>query len=152
MKKAYEDIICLSRPVSKAHVPMSLLDRAAQFSPFAALSGYEDALAETARLTEAPIELDVDAKADLNEKLVCLQTHIAQSPQVTVTYFEPDIWKAGGAYVTVTDAIRRLNSLEKWLLLDNGTKIFFGDILALESPLFPTLVRKESPFLSEKER
>lgn len=139
MKKAYEDIIHLSRPVSKAHVPMSLPDRAAQFSPFAALSGYEDALAETARLTEAPIELDVDAKADLNEKLVCLQTHIAQSPQVTVTYFEPDIWKAGGAYVTVTDTVRKLDQLEKWLLLDNGTKVFFGNILSMEGSFFSSI-------------
>ena len=133
MKHPYEDILSLPRPVSKAHAPMSLLDRAAQFSPFAALSGYEDALAETARLTETPIELDVDAKADINEKLVCLQTHIAQSPQVTVTYFEPDIWKAGGAYVTVTGIVRKLNPLEKWLLLDSGAKVFFGMFLCHSS-------------------
>lgn len=142
MRSPYEDIIHLSRPVSKTHAPMSLLDRAAQFSPFAALAGYEDALAETARLTETPIELDVDAKADLNEKLVCLQAHIAAFPQITVTYFEPDLWKAGGAYVTVTGTVRKLNSLEKWLLLDNGTRIFFGSILSMEGSVFSGISRE----------
>lgn len=142
MKFPYEDILNLPRPVSKAHAPMSLLDRAAQFSPFAALTGYEDALAETARLTQTPIELDVDAKAEINEKLQCLQGCIAQSPFVTITYFEPDIWKAGGAYVTVTGTVRKMNSLEKWLLMEDGTRIFFGDILTLDSPLFSSMAKE----------
>ncbi len=146
MKFPYEDIINLPRPVSKAHAPMSLSDRAAQFSPFAALSGYEDAVEETARLTQRPIELDVDAKADINEKLVLLYAHLAQSPQVTVTYFAPDTRKAGGAYVTVTGPVRRLNRLDKWLLLEDGTRIFFGDILTLESPLFPALPKETITF------
>lgn len=139
MKHSYEDILNLPRPVSKTHVPMSLLDRAAQFSPFAALTGYEAAVAETARLTERPLELDVDAKAEINEKLLLLRTHITQSPQVTVTHYVPDDRKAGGAYVTVTGTLRRLDSLNKWLLLDDGTRIFFGDILTLDSPLFPSI-------------
>lgn len=136
MKHPYEDILNLSRPVSKTHPPMSLLDRAAQFSPFAALTGYDAAVAETARLTERPLELDVDAKAELNEKLLTLRTHLSQSPQITVTYFVPDDRKAGGSYVTVTSTVRKLNSLEKWLLLEDGTRVFFGDMISLEISLF----------------
>lgn len=140
MKHPYEDILNHPRPVSKKHLPMSLWDRAAQFSPFAALTGYDAAVAETARLTETPIELDVDAKAELNEKLLFLQRRI--SPQVTVTYFVPDDRKAGGTYVTVTGVVRKLDSLNQWLLLEDGTRIFFGDILDLESPLFPAASRE----------
>lgn len=143
MKHPYEDILHLPRPVSQKHAPMSLQDRAAQFSPFAALTGYDAAVAETARQTEQPIELDVDAKADLNEKLLFLHDHILKSPTVTVTYFTPDDRKIGGTYVTVTGRVYKLDSLNKWLLMEDGTRIFFGDILILESPLFPTLSRNE---------
>lgn len=149
MKNPYEDIWDLPRPISKTHAPMSLMDRAAQFSPFAALTGYDAAVAETARLTQQPLELDVDAMAEINEKLLFLRAHISQSPQVTVTYFVPDNRKAGGAYVTVTGAVRKLDSLSHYLLLNDGTRIFFGDILAMESPLFPALSKETPPFGEE---
>ncbi len=144
MKHPYEDIINLPRPVSKTHAPMSSLDRAAQFSPFAALTGFDAAVAETARLTEHSLELDVDAQAELNEKLLSLSTQLSRSPQVTVTYFVPDDRKAGGAYVTVTGTVRRLDSLNKWMLLEDGTRIFFGDILSLEGPVFSPTAREGS--------
>lgn len=142
MKSPYEDIIRLSRPVSKNHKPMSLQDRAAQFSPFAALTGYDAAVAETARLTQTALELDVDAQADLNEKLLFLQRRISQGPRITVTHFVPDAYKAGGAYVTTTGILRKLDSLGKWLLLEDGTRIFFGDIASLDSPIFPSLSKE----------
>lgn len=145
MKSPYEDIIHLSRPISKNHPPMSMQDRAAQFSPFAALTGYDAAVAETARLTETALELDVDAQAELSEKLLILQRRLSQAPQITITHFVPDNRKAGGTYVTTTGALRRLDNLNQWLLLDDGTRIFFGDIASLDSPIFPALPKEISP-------
>lgn len=150
MKSPYEDIIHLPRPISKTHIPMSLQDRAAQFSPFAALTGYDAAVAETARLTETAMELDVDAQAELSEKLLLLQRRISQAPSVTVTHFVPDLRKAGGTYVTTTGILRKLDSLNQWLLLEDGTRIFFGDILSLDSPIFPALPREIPPIPSEE--
>lgn len=151
MKHPYEDILSLPRPVSTRHAPMSLWDRAAQFSPFAALTGYDAAVAETARLTESPIELDVDAAAEINERLLFLRTHLSDSPRITVTHFVPDDRKSGGAYVTITGIVRKLDSLNQWLLLEDGTRIFFGDILAMESPLFPALTKETAPLLDEED-
>ena len=103
----YYDIIDLPHHVSTQRPHMSMLNRAAQFSPFAALTGYEDSIREAARLTDARIELDECAKADLDAKLQILQT----SPEmpVSITYFVPDVRKAGGAYVTAEGSVRRIN-------------------------------------------
>ncbi len=149
MSSPYEDIIHLSRPISKTHAPMSLMDRAAQFSPFAALTGYDAAVAETARLTETAMELDADAQAELSEKLLLLQRCLSQAPQVTVTHFVPDNRKAGGAYVTTTGTLRRLDSLNQWLLMEDGARIFFGDIASLDSPIFPSLPKETLPVQPE---
>lgn len=128
MKNPYDDIIGLSRPVSKNHPPMALLDRAAQFSPFAALTGHEEAIAETARLTQPEIELDESRKLVLNE---CLRELIQQpenTSEVSVTYFQRDRHKEGGAYLTVFGRIKKINEYEKMLLMEDGTKIPLEEI------------------------
>ena len=94
----YEDIINLTHHVSKKHPQMSMHDRAAQFAPFAALSGHSEAIAETARLTDRKIELDEYEKMNLDEKLIVLQEHIRETPEINVTYFCPDDNKDGGRY------------------------------------------------------
>ena len=113
----YDDIIDLPHHVSETHPPMSRADRAAQFSPFAALTGYDAAVRESARVTEQRIELDEGVKAELNARLNCILEHLSEHPQVSITYFMPDEKKSGGAYRTVTGAVRKLDSFAKTLTL-----------------------------------
>lgn len=128
----YDDIIGLPHPVSQKHPQMPLRDRAAQFSPFAALTGYEDAVDETARLTDQRIELAEDARAALNAQLAGLAAKSAAHPLVSVTYFVPDAAKAGGAYLTELCTVKRLDEAESCLLLSDGRRIPLQDILQLE--------------------
>ena len=123
MAGKYDDIIHLQRPISGRHAPMSIHDRAAQFSPFAALVGHEEALAETGRLTEARVELDESRKAAIDWVLQQAAARIEERPMVTATYFEPDARKAGGAYRTVTGRLQRLDPYTEQLLLTDGTVI-----------------------------
>lgn len=139
MSNPYADIIGLPHHVSETRARMSMVDRAAQFSPFAALTGFEEAVEETARQTTQRIELEADAQAELDRKLSLLGEHLAQRPMVTVTYFEADPWKAGGTYRTVSGRAARMDSHEQWLQLEDGCRIFFGDIVALEGDVFHTL-------------
>lgn len=131
----YDDIIDLPHHQSATRPHMSLHDRAAQFSPFAALTGYEAAVSETARLTEGKIELDEDARAALDEKLQFLQESAGEQ-QVSVTYFQPDIKKQGGAYLTVSGIIKKINSYERVIMLEDGTSISVDDILDIRSDIF----------------
>lgn len=128
----YDDIIGLPHPVSQKHPQMPLRDRAAQFSPFAALTGYEDAVDETARLTDQRIELAEDARAALNAQLAGLAAQTTAYPLVSVTYFVPDAAKAGGAYLTELCTVKRLDEAESCLLLSDGRRIPLQDILQLE--------------------
>lgn len=128
----YDDIIDLPRPVSGRHPAMSAHDRAAQFSPFAALTGYGAAIAETGRLTDERVELDEHEKSALNEALLVIKERIAERPVVTLTYFLPDGRKDGGAYVTVTDAVVKLKAYERRILLAGGETIPFDDITVIE--------------------
>ena len=130
----YDDIRMLVHHRSRAHPPMSLWDRAAQFSPFAALSGHEDAIRETARLTTERIELSESRKEELNEQLVWLREHPDARERVTVTYFRPDAKKAGGVYVTVTGAIKKIDEYEKTLWMEDGTVIAIEELSAVEIP------------------
>jgi hypothetical protein len=111
---------------------MSLADRAAQFSPFAALTGYDAAVKESARLTDRQIELDENEIAALDEKLRVLVEQIDQHPEVTITYFEPDKKKDGGAYVTVTGQLKKIDDIERLLILSDGAKIEIEAIVGLE--------------------
>ncbi len=136
MKHPYEDILYRPRPVSPGRAKMSVLDRAAQFAPFAALTGYDAAVAETARLTTRPVELAADEKAALDDKLRLLRQRTGEQPLVCVTWFIPDAKKAGGSYVSRSGRIVKLSSREQLLTLEDGTQVPFGDILTLESPIF----------------
>lgn len=133
----YDDIIDRPYPVSTTRPRMSRTDRAAQFSPFAALTGYEAVLRETGRLTKPKIELSEDSRAALDRKQRLLLEHIAECPQVTVTYFVSDERKDGGAYVTVPGRVKRVDPAARVMTLTDGTNIPLEDILELESDRFP---------------
>lgn len=126
----YDDIIDLPRPKSK-HEPMPMSDRAAQFSPFAALTGYGDAIDETARLTDARIELSEEERAELDYKQQYLAT--LDAPTVTVTYFVPDERKSGGAYVTHTGTLKRIDELERMMVFADGARVSLNEVIAIES-------------------
>ena len=132
----YEDILNLPHHVSKTRPQMSMLDRVAQFSPFAALTGYDDAIKETGRLTDEKIEMDEDRKAALDMKQAYLIEMIDEQPEISITYFLPDAKKSGGAYVTVTGNLKRFDEYERLLILTDGKKIPMDDIADIESDLF----------------
>lgn len=134
MSGKYDDIIHLPRPVSQRHPPMPVSERAAQFSPFAALTGYDAAIDETARLTDAPVELAESRKLELNAKLQLLMENIARQPEVTVTFFVPDERKQGGSYVSRRCRIRRVDTHNRHILLSTGEQILFDRIVELEQP------------------
>ncbi len=136
MNEKYDDILHLPHPVSEKHPRMPMLDRAAQFSPFAALTGYEEAIYETGRLTEEKAELDEEEKAILDRKLRLLLEKLDEKPPLTVTHFVPDEKKSGGRYVTKTGNLKKFHLLEKWMLLTDGTKIPLENVKNVESPLF----------------
>ena len=119
---------------------MPVRDRAAIFSPFAALSGHGAAIAETVRLTERRIELDEDSRAELDRKQGVLLEHIDEQPEITITWFHPDEKKDGGAYLTATGRLKKFRELERILLLTDGTEIPLQNVVALESDIFQTLI------------
>lgn len=112
---------------------MSMIDRAAQFQPFRALTGYEDAVRETARLTDERLELTEDEKAVLDRRLQELADRIDRQPQVTLTYFQPDTRKAGGSYVTATGCLKKIDDYTGTLFLSNGERILIEDIVEINT-------------------
>ena len=136
MSGKYDDILFLPHPTSRKHPRMSAMDRAAQFSPFAALTGYEETIEETGRLTEQPVELWEDARMELDRRQQILLENAALFPDISVRFFSPDSKKEGGAYVTVSGRIKSVDPVNRVLLLQSGTQIPLDSILALESPLF----------------
>ena len=128
----YDDIIELPHHVSRKHPQMPLLDRAAQFAPFAALTGHEAAIKETARLTEDEIELDENSKELLDLRLQYLQEHMSEQPEVTVTYFKPDEKKSGGAYETETGRVKKVDRYAGELVFTDGRRIALGTVIELE--------------------
>ena len=133
MSGKYDDMIDLPHPTSNKHPRMSIQDRAAIFSPFAALSGHGAAIAETARLTDQRMELDEDTKAELDQRQAVLLEHIEEQPEITVTWFQPDERKDGGAYLTATGRLKKIDEVERILSLQDGTAIPLGDVVGLES-------------------
>ena len=129
---AYDDIIDLPHHVSTSRPQMSRLDRAAQFAPFAALTGYGAAIKETARLTDKRAELGEYELMELNAGIHMLMERIDEHPQVEITYFKPDERKDGGAYLTVKSRAKRLNEYERFILLEDETEIPFDDIYKIE--------------------
>lgn len=130
----YEDIINLPHPVSKKHPRMSLYDRAAQFSPFAVLTGHNAAIIETARLTEKKIRQSEDAISILNEKLHIITENPGE--EVTITYFLPDDRKEGGAYVIHTGAVKKIDRYGNAVVMTEGTVIPVEDISEIEGEMF----------------
>lgn len=128
----YDDMIHLPHHQSGTRPHMSLHDRAAQFSPFAALTGYDAAVEEAARLTEQKLELSEEEKATLSAKLTEIKEHIKERPEVTVTYFVPDERKAGGTYVTVTGTVRRIDEFERIVVMQDQSRIPIDDIIDLQ--------------------
>ncbi|MBQ7944267.1 MAG: hypothetical protein IJ326_09430 [Lachnospiraceae bacterium] len=117
----YDDIINLPHHVSSKHPHMPALDRAAQFSPFAALTGHDAAIKETARLTDEQVELDEERKEELDRQLQEIRAHLSEHPEVTITFFVPDERKDGGSYVTVTGRVKKLDEYEGRIILEDNT-------------------------------
>lgn len=136
MTDSYEDIIHLPHHVSKTRPQMPIADRAAQFSPFAALTGYDAAIEETGRLTDDRIDFGEEVLSELDRKCRLLLSHLDQRPEVHFTYFKPDDRKSGGAYVKTSGIVKKLLEEEAALLLQDGTKISIYDITDMESSIF----------------
>lgn len=132
----YEDIIGLPHHVSPTRSRMSVSDRAAQFSPFAALTGHEAAIQETARLTDEKIELDENKKAILNEKLQMITEKLNEQSEISITYFQPDERKMGGKYIEVTGVVKKIDEFEHCVRLMDGTKISIEQIYEISGELF----------------
>lgn len=132
MPDNYEDIKHLTRPQYGDLHPMSMHDRAAQFSPFAALVGYDDAVAETARLTDSKLELTEDEMSELNADLNRLLDILNEQPQISVTYFVPDEKKSGGKYVEKQGVVRIFDSYSQELVFTDGVRIAVADMARLD--------------------
>lgn len=139
MRGKYDDMLHLPHPTSARHPRMPIAERAAIFSPFAALSGHAGAIAEAARLTDQKMELDEDTKAELDRRQAVLLEHISEQPEITVTWFQPDERKDGGAYFTTTGRLKKINEMNRVLILLDGTSIPLEDVADLESNCFQNL-------------
>lgn len=136
MKNEYEDIINLPNHRSNKYTHMSKLDRAAQFSPFMALTGYESVISEAARLTDKRIKLDEYIKENLNKKLCKIKECIEEKPELVITYFQKDKKKCGGAYITINGYVNKINEFEGLIIMQDETKILVDDILEISCELF----------------
>lgn len=132
----YEDIINLPHHTSLTRPRMAMIDRAAQFSPFAALTGHAAAVKETARVTEAQMELTEDSKTMLDEKLQMLMELLPSGPEAVITYFEPDERKAGGAHIEVTGHVKKIDTHQRAVTLTNGSVIPMDRIVEIDAEIF----------------
>lgn len=126
-----QELLEMERPVSARHAPMRRCDRAAQFAPFAALSGFDETVQEAGRLTQAQIELAENEREALNDALVRLAARLPEQPEVRLTYFQPDAKKSGGTYRTILTRVRRLDANAQVLVLTDGTWIPFDALLSI---------------------
>lgn len=138
MKGTYDDIINLPRHVSAARPHMTAIDRAAQFSPFAALTGYDAAIEETARLTDMRMELDESMKGSLRDRLQIIADRIKEHPEIAITYFQPDTRKNGGAYVAAAGSVKRIDEFERVVVLSDDTAIPIDEIVSMDGQIFET--------------
>lgn len=132
MKEDYFDIINLPHHVSRNHPQMPMEARAAQFAPFAALTGYDAVIHETARLTDNQVELEEYDNDRLNRIFSELMDSLEKLPMVTVSYFKPDEHKAGGAYMTVSGKLKKIDTYEQIMKMEDGTVIPIGSIMDLQ--------------------
>ena len=128
----YDDIIELPHHVSARHPQMPPADRAAQFSPFAALTGHEAAIQETARLTDAFVELDEDRKEELDEQLQMLKENQSQRPEIEITYFQPDLKKAGGTYMTIRGRVKKVDEYNHQVIFTDGTVLSMENLYSIQ--------------------
>lgn len=136
----YSDIINLPHHVSKTHPRMKIGERAAQFSPFAALTGHNEAVKETARLVDQKLDLDENQTTIINNQLNYIKEHIKESPEVTIVYFQQDSKKTGGAYIKVTDKIIKFDDYKNLIILETGIKILFEDIYSIDDVKYKKLL------------
>ena len=139
MNGKYDKIMGLPHHVSKTRPQMPMSDRAAQFAPFAALTGYDAAIKETGRLTDERIELDVEALSALDMKYQLLMEALDEAPEVTITYFRPDERKAGGKYVSAVGTVKKIDDFERRITMRDGTRIPTDDVLSIDGELFSSL-------------
>lgn len=132
----YDDMIDMKNPTPTCRPRMSMVDRGAQFAPFAALTGYEAVVEEAARLTDVRLELSEDMKTMLNDKMQMILDNLEKEPFVTITHFVPDKRKAGGAYVEVSGIVERIDEYERCIVMTEGTKLPIEQIRAIEGELF----------------
>ena len=135
----YQDIINLPHHVSKKHPQMSRYERAAQFAPFAALSGYEDIIKEEGRLTDNRIEINEEAKFILDRKMQILMNSIDKKPFISVTYFVPDERKSGGEYVSINEYIKKIDVLQQIVVTENGIVVPVIEIVDMQGEIFNNL-------------
>jgi hypothetical protein len=119
---------------------MAAIDRAAQFAPFAALTGYDAAIKETARLADEKVELDEYLKEALSDRLQIIADRIKEHPEIAITYFQPDARKNGGAYVTTIDTTKKIDEYERVIVMNDGTAIPIDDIISIDGQIFETMV------------
>lgn len=139
MKKSYDDIMNLPHHVSATRPHMSAIDRAAQFSPFAALTGYGDAITETARLTGERVELDEYMKDVLSVRLQIIADQLKEHSEIAITYFQPDEKKNGGAYVTVIGRVKKIDEYERVVVMTDGTRVPIDEIASIDGEIFETM-------------
>ena len=139
MNGKYDEIMGLPHHVSKTRPQMPMSDRAAQFAPFAALTGYDSAIKETGRLTDERIELDEEALTALDRKYQLLINALDDAPEVTITYFQADERKAGGKYITATGAVKKVDDFERRITMQDGSKIPMDEVLSIDGELFSSL-------------
>lgn len=135
----YDDIINLSRPISK-HPKMSLYQRSAQFAPFAALTGYEGQIKETARLTDRRIELDEEIKLKLDLKIQVIQEKLSNYPEVEITYFIPDKRKEGGKYVTIKGKVKKIDNYSQTIIIQDNLRIAIKEIIDINGDIFKNII------------
>ena len=139
MTNSYDDIIHLRHHVSATRPRMPAIDRAAQFSPFAALTGHDAAIKETARLTDERVELDESMKAALNDRLLMIAERIKEQPEIAITYFQPDEKKSGGAYVTAAGIAKKIDEYDRVVLMTDSTEIPIDEIISIDGEIFETM-------------
>ena len=140
----YDDIINLPHHVSERHPQLGKASYAAQFSPFAALSGYDGIVSEAARVTDERVELGETETELLSAKLLIALEHEKEHPRLSVTYFKPDEKKSGGAYLQKTAEIKRVDDVERIMYFTDGTKLPIDDVVDLEGEIFDILEREEN--------
>ena len=135
-RKKYADIIDLPHHQSDTRPKMSNYDRAAQFSPFAALTGHADSIKETARLTDEYSEPSEEMKAIMNEKILFLMEQLENQPEITITFFKPDEKKQGGAYITITGLVKKIKTYERQIQMTTGDLIPIDMIFGIDGEIF----------------